>query len=143
MNPINDNINDFLNENQVSSVCFIDKENKPHCINCFYAWHNEDAILIFKSSFGTNHDSLIKQGEQIAGTVVNDQINLSKIKGIQFNGELIDQNQINELGIANQYLKKFPLSIAMPGYLWGVKLNLIKFTDNTFVFGNKTNWSRN
>lgn len=143
MNSVTENINDFISENQVASVCFVDKNNKPYCINCFYSWHSEQAILIFKSSFGTNHDNLVVSGACLSGTILNDQISLSKIKGIQFNGDLIDQNQINELELGNNYLKKFPLSIAMPGYLWGVKLNFIKFTDNTFVFGNKTNWSRN
>lgn len=142
MNPVTENINDFISENQVASVCFVDKNNKPYCINCFYSWHPEDAIIIFKSSFGTNHDNLIISGADISGTILNDQINLSKIKGIQFSGELIDQNQINELGLSGNYLKKFPLSIAMPGYLWGVKLNFVKFTDNTLIFGNKTIWKR-
>jgi uncharacterized protein YhbP (UPF0306 family) len=33
------------------------------------------------------------------------------------------------------------MSIAVMGYIWAVKLNYLKFTDNTLGFGNKTTWT--
>lgn len=140
MNPLNKNIIDFLSKNQVATVCFTNDQNRPYCINCFYTFVEDAAILIFKSSYGTTHDAYIKQSNPLAGTIIADQIDVTKLKGIQFTGILLDQQQINDKKLHFAYLKKFPLSIAMPGYLWGVQLEHIKFTDNTLGFGNKTTW---
>lgn len=142
MKPINENIKNFIENNQVSSVCFIDENNHPYCINCFYVLDTSSATLIFKSSHGTKHDSLIKNGELTSGTIIEDQIDVSKLKGIQFTGALINQQQIIENKLQLLYATKFPFSIAIPGYLWGVELQYIKFTDNSFVFGNKTIWDK-
>lgn len=141
MNPINNNIKDFLEKNQVSTVCFSDN-NKPYCINCFYAVDVINAILIFKSSYGTTHDAFVKPGLHSAGTILADQVDITKLKGIQFTGILLNQQEIHNHKSHTLYLKRFPLSLAMPGYLWGVQLEYIKFTDNSFGFGNKTIWQK-
>lgn len=142
MNTINENIKDFIIKNQVSTVCFVDNKNKPYCINCFYVFDDVNAILIFKSSYGTTHDAYVKQGLHTSGTILEDQIDVTKLKGIQFTGTLFDQQQMNDLKLHLLYVNKFPMSLAMPGYIWGVKLVYIKFTDNSFGFGNKTIWEK-
>lgn len=140
MEPINKHILEFLHKNQVATVCFTDSSNTPYCINCFYCFDEKQAILIFKSSYGTSHDALVKANKPSAGTIIADQIELIKLKGIQFTGSILDQQQINELKLNTSYLKKFPLSLAIPGYLWGIRIEYLKFTDNSLGFGNKTIW---
>lgn len=142
MNPLTKNITEFLSKNKVATVCFNDKQNKPYCINCFYCFIEKEAILIFKSSYGTTHDEYIKQNNPLAGTIIADQLDVTQLKGIQFTGILLDQHQINDKKLSLSYLKTFPLSIAMPGYLWAVQLEYIKYTDNTLGFGNKTIWQK-
>ena len=142
MKPITENIKIFIDKNQVSTVCFVDGNNHPYCINCFYVFDSSSAILIFKSSHSTKHDSFIKSGEPTSGTIIEDQIDVTKLKGIQFTGILINQQQIIENKLQLLYTTKFPMSIAIPGYLWGIQLQYLKFTDNSFVFRNKTIWEK-
>ena len=140
MNLLNKNIVDFINKNQIATVCFTNELNQPYCMSCFYCFIEDSAILIFKSSYGTSHDSFIKKNNYLAGTITGEQIDLTKLKGIQFKGKLIDEQEINNKRLNFFYIKKYPLSIAIPGYLWGVQLEYVKFTDNTMGFGNKTIW---
>lgn len=140
MNPISKNISEFLNDNKIATVCFVDNEGKPYCINCFYVYDEKSLLLIFKSSVGTTHHNFIKPDTHVAGTILPGTIDFLKIKGIQFNGKLVDEKHIGNLELSSKYTKKFPISLAIPGYVWGVKLNYIKFTDNTLGFGNKNIW---
>lgn len=142
MEPINKNILEFINKNQVATICFTDSLNKPYCINCFYSFEETQAVLVFKSSYGTTHDAYIKTNNPSAGTIIADQIDLTKLKGIQFTGTILDQEQILKLKLNACYIKKFPLSIAMPGYLWGIQIDYLKFTNNSFGIGNKTVWKK-
>lgn len=140
MNPIPDKIVAFIQENNVSTVCFIDHENNPYCINCFYTFDEEQHILIFKSSIGTTHQKLTKPTVCISGTILPNVIDTLKLKGIQFTGKIIESEEIDKLQLNSKYFKKFPMSIAVMDYVWAVRLNFIKFTDNTLGFGNKTIW---
>lgn len=140
MNPISKNIIDFLHKNKVATVCFINKLNQPYCINCFYCFIENNIILIFKSSPGALHDAYIITNNYCSGTIIADQIDISNLKGVQFTGKLLDQKEIYNKKLHFCYLQTFPLSIYVPGYLWGVQIEYIKFTDNSLGFGNKTLW---
>lgn len=140
MNPFPKNITEFLNENKIATVCFVDNENNPYCINCFYTFDEPSQSLVFKSSHGTTHHSFIKADKNIAGTILPNSIDFLKIKGIQFTGKLQDDKQISTLNLSSKYIKKYPMSLAIPGYVWAIKFEFIKLTDNTLGFGNKTVW---
>jgi uncharacterized protein YhbP (UPF0306 family) len=141
MNPIPDKLVNFLQENKVSTVCFTDQENNPYCINCFYAFDEEHHILIFKSSIGTTHQKLTKPTACVSGTILPNVIDTLKLKGMQFTGKIIENEVIDKLQLNSKYLKKYPMSIAVMGYEWAVRLDFLKFTDNTLGFGNKTIWT--
>lgn len=140
MNPFPKNITEFLNENKIATICFVDNENNPYCINCFYTFDETNQALVFKSSHGTTHHSFIKTDKSIAGTILPNSIDFLKIKGIQFTGKLLDDKQISALSLSLKYTKKYPMSLAIPGYVWAIKFEFIKLTDNTLGFGNKTVW---
>lgn len=140
MKTVQTSIKEFLSHNKISSVCFVDQESKPYCINCFYTYDEESNTLVFKSSYGTKHDAFVKAGADVAGTIVPDTVSVMSLKGIQFSGKLLDKKEMDELKLNTRYLKEFPMSLALPGYVWAVKLSFLKFTDNTLGFGNKTVW---
>lgn len=142
MNPFPDTIKSFLEECQIASVCFVNEEHAPHCINCFYAVDSEKATIIFKSSPGTYHHTLSKEGSSIAGTILPNEVNTLKIKGVQFNGIITANDVIKSAHFNAVYYKKYPFAMAMPGYIWAVELKQIKLTDNTLVFGKKEIWER-
>lgn len=141
MNLIPEKLVAFLQDNKVSTVCFIDLENKPYCINCFYKFEEEHHVLIFKSSMGTTHQKLTKPMASISGTILPNVIDTLKLKGVQFTGKVIENEEIDKLQLNTKYLKKYPMSIAVMGYVWAVRLDFLKFTDNTLGFGNKTTWT--
>ncbi len=140
MNSIPDKIKTFLNENKIATVCFVDDNNKPYCINCFYVFDEENNILIFKSSTGSTHQGFIKSSAFVSGTILPDTIDALNIKGMQFVGNLIDTKEVENLKLSLKYTKKYPLSVAIFGYIWAAKLDFLKFTDSTLGFGNKTIW---
>ena len=134
------NIIDFIESNRVAGICFLNEKNEPHCISCFYVFDKENKILIIKSTQGTEHSALTGKKSQVAGTITPEQFDPLKIKGIQFKGEIIETEKLNAFDLSKQYYLKYPFAMVMPGYLWAVKLNSVKFTDNTAGFGNKTIW---
>lgn len=141
MNPVPDKLNSFLQENKIATVCFVDQENNPYCINCFYVFDEEHSLFIFKSSNGTMHQNFTKPTASVSGTILPDTIDILKLKGMQFVGKIIDKEEIVKLHLNSQYLKKYPMSIGIIGYIWAVRLDFLKFTDNTLGFGNKTIWT--
>jgi hypothetical protein len=140
MKTIPDTIKTFLRSNKVATVCFVDEDRNPYCINCFYVFDEENNVLILKSSTGTTHQTFIKPMVCVSGTILPDTLDVLKIKGIQFIGKLVDKQEVESFKLNLKYLKKYPLSLAILGYVWGIKLDYVKFTDNTLGFGNKTIW---
>jgi uncharacterized protein YhbP (UPF0306 family) len=80
-------------------------------------------------------------GKSIAGTILPLTINIFKLKGIQFVGEIMNESEIESFKLKSKYLRKNPLSLAMPGYIWAIKLTFVKYTDTTLGNGNKTTWT--
>ncbi len=141
MSTIQNNIKIFLNSNKISTVCFVDNNANPYCINCFYVFDEINNCLIFKSSLGTTHHEFIKPSEYVSGTILPNNIDTLNIKGLQFTAKLMSRNEVDDLKISFKYLKKYPMSMAITGYIWAAKLEFIKLTDNSLGFGNKATWS--
>jgi uncharacterized protein YhbP (UPF0306 family) len=139
-NLIPKEIEDFISENQVSTICFNDDNNAPYCINCFYVFDKKNEILIFKSSPGTNHHGMIIPNKMIAGTILPEKIDVMKLQGVQLTATIVSEEFLEENKATTNYYIKNPFAVAIPGYIWGVKLTTLKFTDNTLVFGKKTKW---
>ena len=141
MNPIiPDKIIKFLNINQLATVCFVDENYKPYCINCFFVFDNNSKCLIMKSANGNRHQSLSIESNDISGTILPKTMEFLKLKGVQFTGKIVGESEIETNEMGKKYLKKFPLSAAMSGYIWAVKLEFIKLTENTLGIGHKTIW---
>ena len=96
--------------------------------------------LTFQSSTGITHQTFIKPMACVSGTILPGTLDVLKIKGIQFIGKLADKQEVESFKLNLKYLKKYPMSLAILGYIWAVKLDFVKFTDNTLGFGNKTIW---
>ncbi len=138
-NAIPENISDFFKQNRVATVCFTDTKNVPYCFTGFFVLNNGSATLVFKSSYGTSHEDSTLFSSMVSGTVLPEQLDVLKIKGIQFTGRTLNQEEIIDEYIS-MYYKKYPFARVMGGYIWAVSLQSIKFTDNTLLFGNKTKW---
>ncbi|MDF2449065.1 MAG: hypothetical protein K0R26_1569 [Bacteroidota bacterium] len=140
MNPIPEAIKTFLLENSISTVCFVDHHTKPYCINCFYLYEPNQNLLIFKSSPGTTHHEFTNAQASVSGTILPKSIDVVKLKGLQFWGNVLEDELLSRFSLSTAYLKKYPMSFAIPGYVWAVQIISAKLTDNTLGFGNKTTW---
>lgn len=127
---------------RVATICCVDEENRPYCFSCFYAFDAEKQLIYFKSSPATRHAVLLNQRPFVSGTIQPDRLNPLAIKGVQFNGEvLINQNGSPDRA-SGVYHKKYPFAVAITGEMWTIQVDMIKMTDNTLSFGKKLIWQR-
>lgn len=139
---MNEIISQFLKNQTTASICCINELGKPYCFTCYYAFHPEEGLLYFKSSANSHHSSLMKKNPFIAGTILPDKLNKLIVKGIQFEGTVLDaDNPLVKHSVSN-YLKQHPLALAMSGDVWTISIANIKMTDSTLGFGKKITWRK-
>ncbi len=139
---MNENIIQFLKEQTCSTICCIDEQQQPWCFSCFYAFNEDEGLLYYKSAADSQHSLLLKKNPIIAGTVLPDKLNKLVVKGIQFQGVLLDVLHPKAARASFFYHKKHPMALAIPGDMWTVKIEYIKMTDSTMGFGKKIIWNR-
>ena len=139
---MNTTISDFLKEQTCANICAVDAAGMPYCFSCFYVFDAADGLLCFRSSADTYHIQLIKHNPNIAGTVLPDKLNKLLVKGIQFNGSILLPKHHHAIHGKHLYVKKYPMSVAIPGEIWTVQVNMLKLTDSSKVFGKKIIWNR-
>ena len=110
----------------------------PYCANCFYAFDKERAILIVATDSHTRHGQEALANENVAGTIALETKIVGKIQGIQFTG-IFKEAQEEE---RRMYFKRFPYALAMLPELWSIRIDTLKFTDNTLGFGKKLEFRR-
>lgn len=138
---IDKEIIDFIYQYKVATIACVE-ENKPYCFNCYYSFMEQDGFLVYKSSFNTRHENILNNNKQVAGTIIPEQIEVSTIRGIQFEGILLDASLEITMKASSSYYLRFPFAMAVPGKLYVVALHSIKFTDNTKGFGFKQQWTK-
>ena len=139
---MNETIIQFLEQHTCATVCCVDTAGKPWCFNCFYVFNCGDGLLYYKSSPEALHSRLVRLNPTVAGCVLPDKLNKLLVKGVQFDGVLLEADNPLTRHAAAQYYKKNPLALAMPGEIWTIQLNRIKMTDSTKGFGKKISWNR-
>lgn len=132
---------DFLKTHRCANISCIDNDGSPYSFSCFYAFNSKDGLLYYKTSGEAFHSQAMSQNRQVSGTILPDKLNSLAIQGIQFKGVVVSPGDPAAKS-TNRYYKRFPFALAMPGEIWIIKLNWIKFTDNTKGFGTKIKWER-
>lgn len=116
--------------------------NQPYCAICFYVFDEQTTTLIFLSDITTKHITDALSNKKVAGTITTEVVTVAKIQGIQFTGEFVNPDEIQEASFYEKYYSIFPFAKAKPSPIWGIKLSSIKMTDNTLGFGKKLLWDR-
>lgn len=137
---IDTKISDFIVHNNIASVCCT-ADNIPYCFNCFYSVLKDEMCIVFKSSVDTKHVQILADNKLVAGTIIDSDINLARVVGIQFEGVNIENGNIATRAAKSYYLR-YPFAIAMPGKLWILELNAIKYTSTINGVKHKLDWSR-
>lgn len=132
----------FVETQTCASICVVGNDNSPYCFSAYYAFSATDGLLHFKSSPDTTHGKMIEQNPNVAGTILPDRLVKLTTKGIQFTGEILQENDLQKKAAANSYYKKFPMAIAVPGQVYTIQIDTIKMTDSTLGFGKKIHWTR-
>lgn len=139
---MNDKINEFIAKQTCGNLCCVDKQGNPYCFSFFYSFNSEKGLLHYKSSNDTRHSEIILSNPSVAGTILPDKLNMLQIKGIQFEGVILPNEHVLAKHASSHYHKKHPVALAMPGEIWTIQINNIKFTDNSLGFGKKILWGR-
>lgn len=131
----------FIAGQKVATVACA-SENIPYCFNCYYSFMEQEGLLVYKSSFGTHHEDLLSRNKRVAGTIIPEEISVATIRGIQFEGVLLDDQLDLSIKASSSYYLRYPFAMAMPGKIYVLEIRHIKFTDNTRGFGFKQEWTR-
>ena len=138
---VNERIISFLKQNTNLTIA-TSGNNIPYCANCFFAYVEENNILIFKSKRETMHIKQALVNNNVAGSITPDKLDSTKIQGIQFQGIFIEpKNELLEL-LKKVYYKKYPFAFTFAGDIWAIDITYIKMTDNTLGFGKKIEWKK-
>ena len=127
----------FLKKHHLLTLCTC-KDNLPYCANCFYVLRDETATLVIATDKNTRHGQEALLNTHVAGTVALETKLVGKIQGIQFCGTYDKADKEDE----RAYFKRFPYALAMLPELWSIRIEYLKFTDNTLGFGTKLEFRR-
>lgn len=138
MDPL---IVNFLKAQTCASVCALDIDGLPYCFSCFYAFDETSEKLYFKSGPGTHHGKIMQEKATCSGTIIPDSLDPLQIKGVQFKAHA-KRLSLFDMAPSIIYHARHPMAVAIPGELWELSLEWIKFTDNSQGFGSKFFWER-
>lgn len=139
---MNQQIFNFIQKQTCANICCINNVMQPYCFTCYYLFNSTEQLLYYKSSFNTTHSVNILANANVAGTILPNKLNKLQVMGVQFEGIVLhtDDPIVQVASIA--YHKKYPMALAVPGSVWVIQLNHIKYTNNALGFGKKLHWER-
>ena len=139
---MNDKILAFLKKQTAASISFVNEINEPYSFSCFFAFNSIENLLYYKSTSSSYHSKILLQYHKVSGTVMPDKLNKLAIKGIQFTGVILAENDPLCMDAFKNYHSRFPLAIAIPGVVRTIQLNQLKMTDNVAGIFKKHSWQR-
>lgn len=100
----------------------VSENDIPYCANCFYAYYESENLLLFKSKAETNHIRIALKNKNVAGTIVPDSPDKTRIQGVQFTGIFIQPEGNSLVRAKNIYYKKYPFAKFTNGIIWAIEL---------------------
>lgn len=134
-------ISRWLAKQHVVSWC-VAKEGELWCANAFYVYDPQRVAFYLLSEETTRHGQMTGQRAPVAGTINGQPKTVALIRGVQFKGEirLLSGEEAEEK--RTLYVKRFPVARMLSAPVWELRLDELKFTDNTLGFGKKLHWLR-
>lgn len=139
---MNEKILHFLKKQTAASICCVNELNDPYSFSCFYTFNSIENLLYYKSTSSSYHSKILLQNPKVSGTIMPDKLNKLAVKGIQFNGVVLDENDPLCANAFKNYHSRFPMAIAIPGVVRTIQLNYLKMTDNIAGIFKKHSWQR-
>ncbi|MFP3097695.1 YhbP family protein [Kluyvera sichuanensis] len=134
-------ISKWLAKQHVVSWC-VAKEGELWCANAFYVYDAQRVAFYLLNEETTRHGQMTGQQAPVAGTINGQPKTVALIRGVQFKGEirLLSGDEADEKRAL--YVKRFPVARMLSAPVWELRLDELKFTDNTLGFGKKLHWLR-
>ncbi|MGA3013665.1 MAG: pyridoxamine 5'-phosphate oxidase family protein [Bacteroidales bacterium] len=131
----------LLREHHIFTLA-VTRGNQPWCATCFYIYDEERNLFIFTSEDDTRHiRDVIETGNFLtAGAIALETKMIGKLRGLQFSGSMFKLEGSDLKSARKAYLEKFPIARFSTLYLWGIRPDIIKMTDNRLGFGKKLIW---
>lgn len=128
-------ISRWLAKQHVVTWC-VQQEGELWCANAFYLLMRRKSPSTFDGR-KTRHAQMSGPQAAVAGTVNGQPKTVALIRGVQFKGE-IRRLEGEESDLARKaYNRRFPVARMLSAPVWEIRLDEIKFTDNTLGFGKK------
>lgn len=134
-------INRWLAKQHVVTWC-VYHEGEMWCANAFYYYDPERVAFYVMSEDNTRHAQMTGQQAKVAGTVNGQPKTVALIRGVQFKGEIRRLDGEESDARRKLYTRRFPVAAALKAPVWEIRLDELKFTDNTLGFGKKLHWLR-
>ena len=141
MQPIPENILNFINKFNVLSVCGVE-HGKSWSANSFYVFDPEEARFLVVSHKESRHMGMILQNPHVSGTISQQTESVIKIQGIQYSGIMKELVKPESKQAFKIFYTRFPYARLIRSPIWAIMVDYLKFTDNTLGFGKKTYWER-
>lgn len=134
-------ISRWLAKQHVVSYC-VANDQDMWCANAFYLYCPQAVAFYLLSDPQTRHGQISGGKARVAGTVSGQTKNVALIRGVQFKGEITRLEGEASAQFRERYNRRFPIARAMSAPVWSIRLDELKFTDNTLGFGKKHIWQR-
>lgn len=134
-------INRWLAKQHVVSWCVANR-GELWCANAFYFYDAQKVAFYILSEDQTRHSQMTGLQAKVAGTVNGQPKTVALIRGVQFTGEIRRLEGEESEAPRTQYNRRFPVARMLSAPMWEIRLNELKFTDNTLGFGKKLHWIR-
>ena len=129
-------ISRWLAKQHVVTWC-VQQEGELWCANAFYLFDTQKVAFYILTEEKTRHAQMSGPQAAVAGTVNGQPKTVALIRGVQFKGE-IRRLEGEESDLARKaYNRRFPVARMLSAPVWEIRLDEIKFTDNTLGFGKK------
>lgn len=134
-------ISRWLAKQHVVSWC-VAREGELWCANAFYVYDPQRVAFYLLSEETTRHGQMTGKQAPVAGTVNGQPKTVALIRGVQFKGEirLLEGDEAAEKRAL--YVRRFQVARVLSAPVWELRLDELKFTDNTLGFGKKFHWLR-
>lgn len=140
--PVDKRILFLIREHHIFTLA-VTRDGQPWCATCFFVYDEVQNLFIFTSEDDTRHirDAVETGNFQTAGAIALETKMIGKIRGIQFTGKMF-RLEGTELKAAKKiYLERFPIARLSTLFLWAIRPDMMKMTDNRLGFGKKLYWS--
>lgn len=139
--PVDNRILSLIREHHIFTLA-VTREAQPWCATLFYVYDEDRNLFIFTSEDDTRHirDAVETGNFLTAGAIALETKMIGKIRGIQFSGTMHKLEGAELKSVKKYYLEKFPIARFSTLFLWGIKPDMIKMTDNRLGFGEKLIW---